>query len=403
VSDKKIAWVGFTANGYIINEYNARSLEWLEIKESTTPGSMPDYGIAVLKKDSAANLLSGIKNEPLEVTKYPKASHLFNFHSIIPNIDGPNYSIALVGENVLNTFQSELLFKYNRNEGYKQFGFGAIYGALFPYFSAGADYTVDRRGFYKGNTVYWNETDLHGGIQVPLNFTQGGNITGLTFGSDLYYNQTSFQSPYNALFRDRHYTYLNNYISFANHIQQAKQNIYPRFGQNLSLNYKSAIGGLNANQFLATSTLFFPGLLVNHNLLINLAHQQKGENSGIDFSNDFPFSRGYVAYNLHDMNKVGANYHFPIAYPDAGVANTIYLLRLRGNVFYDYTRTKDNFTDGSPYKNFRSTGGELFFDTQWFNQVSISFGLRYSYLVDNDLFGGNGHNRFEIILPVTFF
>ncbi|MDB5145587.1 MAG: hypothetical protein JWQ66_4300, partial [Mucilaginibacter sp.] len=100
---------------------------------------------------------------------------------------------------------------------------------------------------------------------------------------------------------------------------------------------------------------------------------------------------------------LGADYHFPIAYPDGGVVNTIYLLRLRGDLFYDYTRVSDNFIDGSRFKDFRSTGAAIFFDTQWFNQVPISFGFRYSRLLDPDIFGYTGRNRFEIILPVTFF
>jgi hypothetical protein len=45
----------------------------------------------------------------------------------------------------------------------------------------------------------------------------------------------------------------------------------------------------------------------------------------------------------------------------------------------------------------------LFFDTKWFNQASISFGVRYSRLLDRDLFGGNGRNRFELVLPVAIF
>jgi hypothetical protein len=138
--------------------------------------------------------------------------------------------------------------------------------------------------------------------------------------------------------------------------------------------------------------------------VINLAYQQKNKNNVINFSNDFPFSRGYIAENLDKMNKVGINYHFPIGYPDAGVANTLYLLRLRANVFYDYTYATDYYSNGSPFKGaFRSTGAELYFDTKLFNQGSVSFGFRYSYLIDRDIFGGNGRNRFEIIVPVTVF
>jgi hypothetical protein len=103
------------------------------------------------------------------------------------------------------------------------------------------------------------------------------------------------------------------------------------------------------------------------------------------------------------MNKVGADYHFPLMYPDAGVANTLYFLRLRADVFYDYTRASDNFFTGSGYRNFRSTGVAVFFDTQWFNQLPISFGIRYDYLLDSDIFGGTGRSRIELVLPIAVF
>ena len=144
--------------------------------------------------------------------------------------------------------------------------------------------------------------------------------------------------------------------------------------------------------------------MVNHNLVINLAHQQKNKTNVIDFSNDFPFARGYQAENLDNMNKAGVNYHFPIAYPDAGIANTLYFLRIRGNLFYDYTHVSDFYSSGRPFREtFRSTGAEVYFDTKLFNQGAVSFGFRYSYLIDPDIFGGSGRNRFEIIVPVTVF
>jgi hypothetical protein len=402
ISDDKFAWVGFTAVGYQIVERQKKDMQWAEIPASI-PGGLSDMNISALSKNPAADLLESVKTASLTKTKYPKGYHLFNFHSIIPYISDPNYQIAVSGENVLNTFQSQLAFTYNRDEQYKQFGFDAVYGALFPFFKAGADYTIDRRGLYKGSTVYWNETDLYGGLEVPLNFTRGKNIRGVDAGSSLYFSQNNFQSPYNTFLPSRSYTYLSNYIYVYNHIQQAKQNIYPRFGQNLTISFKSAIGNFTNDQFLISGNVFLPGLQINHNLVISAAHQQKDGNNGISFSNNFAFSRGYFAENLRSMNKVGADYHFPFAYPDAGLANTVYFLRLRGDVFYDYTRASDSYTDGSRYKDFRSTGAAIFFDTKWFNQVPISFGFRYSYLLDPDIFGYTGHNRFELILPVTFF
>jgi hypothetical protein len=404
VSNDKFAWVGFTAFGYQINEADKKGLFWSEVDNDKSLHGLPDFGISALKRDSSTDLLAKVKTDSLPITKYLKSHHLFNFHSLIPNFNDPNYTLSIEGENVLNTLQTQLSFNYNRDEGYKEFGFDAVYGALFPFISAGANYTVDRRGYNKGSNIYWNETNLHGGLELPLNFSSGKNITILQAGSDLYYSQVNFQQAYRSQFADRSYTYSNNYINFVNNIQQAKQNIYPRFGQSIMLNYKSAISGLSADQFLANGSFYFPGFMINHNLVINLAHQQKNKNNVIDFSNDFPFSRGYTAENLYDMSKAGVNYHFPIAYPDAGVANTFYLLRIRGNAFYDYTNATDFYTDGKQFKGtFRSTGAEVYFDSQLFNQGAISFGFRYSYLINRDVFGGGGHNRFEIIVPVTIF
>lgn len=405
VSDNKLAWVGFTAFGWKTYTGDKKSVQWKELSENRLPGDLPDFGISALRRDSSTDLLATVVDSSLKVSKYHKSYHLFNFHSLIPDFNDPNYTFSLAGENVLNTFQSNLSFTYNRDEGYKELGYDAIYGALFPYFSGGADYVFDRRSYYRGQNIYWNETNVHGGFELPFNLSNGKSFTYLNIGSDLYYSSTAFQQNPEYRFNNYSYTYLNNYINFSNSIQQPKQNIYPHLAQSISLNYKNAISGITATQFLADGYFYFPGILPNHSLYFNLAHQQKGNsNSVIDFSNDFPFSRGYTAENLYDMNLAGVNYSFPIVYPDGGFANFLYFQRIRGNAFYDYTHVKDFYSNGAPFRaDFRSTGLEVFFDTQWFNQESISFGIRYSRLLDPDIFGGTGRNRIELVLPVSIF
>ncbi|WP_342645196.1 hypothetical protein [Mucilaginibacter sp. CSA2-8R] len=402
VGSNKISWVSFSAFGYRMHEADKSTLNYQPV---SAPQSLSDFKIQSLRQDSAANVLAGIQPLNQPARKYPKLTRPFNFHSLIPNIDDPEYSFSLLGQNILNTVESELSFTYNRNEGYKQFGFTTTYGALFPYLFTNVNYTLDRRdyGFDQNRNpveVNWNETRLQAGLKVPLLFAGGRNYTRFNFTSSVNYsiNDVKQEAFKNSLPNN---TYLNNSVTFTNQIAKPYQLIYPQLAQNITLTYRNTINSLNAHQLLASGTFYFPGLVGTHSLVINVAHQRRDRNYTI-FSNQLSFSRGYTSDNLYRTYKVGANYHFPIAYPDAGFGNLVYLLRLRGNLFYDYTRGNDFYRNGTTFKaDFRSAGAELYFDTQWFNQSAITFGLRYTRLLDQDVFGGNGRNRFTLILPLS--
>jgi hypothetical protein len=101
------------------------------------------------------------------------------------------------------------------------------------------------------------------------------------------------------------------------------------------------------------------------------------------------------------MLRFGSNYHFPLFYPDWGVGNIVYFKRLRANAFYDYTRVKSLRSQNT--FGFNTVGGELFFDTKWWNQQDVSFGIRYSRLLDYKTYGIRQPNQWEIILPVGLF
>jgi hypothetical protein len=101
------------------------------------------------------------------------------------------------------------------------------------------------------------------------------------------------------------------------------------------------------------------------------------------------------------MWKTGVNYHFPLWLPDIGVASIVYVNRIRANLFYDYTLVYSrNKKQTAPQ---RSAGGELFFDTKWWNQHPVSVGCRLSYLLDRDQFDGYRGWFAELILPVSLF
>ncbi len=330
---------------------------------------------------------------------YPKNKGLVNFHSIRPYISDPDFSLSIISENILNTLAGDITLSYNRNEGYKRIGFNGTYAALFPWIRAGMNLTTGRTALLNGNRFRWTEGEGFIGYTIPLNLTGGKQYRSLRFDHDLSYLKRQFPEMVRDSFpwKDLLYTGLN--LRFSSQVQQARQHIFPRFAQSLLISYRHALSSVDQQQFLASGSLYFPGIAVNHSIVFHGAYQTR--NSGIAvFTNSFPFSRGYAAPNFKSMYRIGGTYHFPLWYPDLGFGNILYIYRLRTGVFYDHTITRNEALQQQ--FRFRSTGAELYFDTRWWNQQNIQFGIRYSRLMDTDVFGRYPH-QLEFILPVNLF
>jgi hypothetical protein len=388
----KFAWSMFTSVGYQLVQGNGKFIDYTDSLKAATS----IYKLNLLNK--GFNMVTAQYPVKGEIEKYSSNFRLINFHSWRPYINDPEYSYSLISENVLNTLQSELYFTYNRNEKFKETGASISYGALFPVISAGASYTFDRSFADSARRITWNEFKGRVGVSVPLNFTKGAysqslNISGSFNTSQVYYTGIS-----KAQFADKRFNYGDFYISASNQQAKAKQNIYPRFAQVILARYRSIISKYSANQLFLNGSLYLPGFSRNHSIVFQAAYQGRDTLQQYNFSNGFPFSRGYPNIDYPRMWKVGGNYHFPIAYPDWGFGNIVYFLRLRGNVFYDYSKIKS--LKNSRQFDFKTAGTELYFDTKWWNQLPLSFGIRYSRLLDADLLGISA-NQWELVLPVN--
>ena len=391
----------FTAVGYRVDTASGPQLDLEPLTIDGWELPLADQGMDSLEK-GPSRLLDRIGTGNYSVKQYPSSFRIFNFHSWRPYISDPDYTFSLVSENILNTLQSEVFFDYNRNEKYKQVGVDATYGALFPWLDIGLNYVFDRNRLTNTGKAYFNEVNAYGGYSIPLSWSHGRSLTNLQFGTDLVYTRQYYQRLYKDSGLDRHFTYLRSYLSFTNQIQKATAQIYPRLAQTLYVLYDNSItGSLPAHQFLASGYLYLPGIDLTHSLQLGAAWQGRDRAGRGGFSDGFPWARGYAAYNLYQMYRLTANYHLPLLYPDAGFANMVYLLRVRANCFYDYMKGTFFRTDGSTVQiPFRSYGMEMFFDTKWWNQLPISFGIRYSRLVDQDI-DGRGPNQWELILPLN--
>lgn len=380
INNNNYAWMMFTAAGF-------HALTGKGSFEKVNTGE-EKYNAGLINTDSSN----------YSISKYKKSFKLFNFHSWRPYISDPEYSYSLIGENILNTFQSEIFFTYNRNERFKETGASFAYGGWFPIIRAGGSYTFDRSFVDSSRVVTWNELNARAGISIPLSYSHGTFLQNLNFSGALNRQQVYYTGAAKNLYENKNFNFADLSFSFVNQQIKALQNINPRFAQTFSVRHRFILSNYTAYQFLANGTLYFPGLFTNHSVVLQGSYQFRDTLREYNFSNTFSLARGYNDLNFPRMWRMGINYHFPIVYPDAGFGNIVYLLRVRGNAFYDYSRVKSIRT-GQRF-SFRSTGLEIYFDSKWWNQLPISFGIRYSRLLDEELVGLNA-NQWEFVLPLT--
>jgi hypothetical protein len=158
--------------------------------------------------------------------------------------------------------------------------------------------------------------------------------------------------------------------------------------------YNRAITQISGNQFLASGNFYFPGLVSTHSLVIKAAFQQRDSLDQIRFSNSFPFSRGYSGENFYQMAGFGINYNFPLVYPDWGFAELIYFLRIRANVFYDYTGVPYYATNGPGVQSQIPPAGLEVYLTQNGGTNCPEFWHPLQPVVDPD-YGGRGPNQWK--------
>jgi len=107
------------------------------------------------------------------------------------------------------------------------------------------------------------------------------------------------------------------------------------------------------------------------------------------YYNSLAFPRGYNSSLVFPMaeklQSFSGEYFLPLWYPDINISSIVYFKRLRGSIFYDYSRGM-MFNPSSPpfnekYDSFASTGGSLVVDFHFLRiRFPITVGVEYSYL-----------------------
>lgn len=395
-----LIWTTFSTDGRMIVK---KSINELQLQKAEKPDALPDFYLSPATFSSYPDLLNKVKQQAGTISSYKPAFKLLNIHSWRPTLAEPDYGITLFSENILNTFTGEYSYYYNRNEGYHQLAANMIYGGLFPFLSVGGSQTWNRREQLNQDTALtWNQLNANAGFSIPLNLTNGRMYKNLTIASSLNTEQFHYTGFAKTFINDERFNYISSSVRWLSQSQRAQQQIYPSWAQSFSLQYKRTVSGNFGNQFLANASFYFPGIAKNHHLVLSGSWFARDTIRGSKFSNSFPFARGYNAVNFPRMWRLSANYHFPICYPEFGIANLVYFLRIRANAFYDYTKGRSLRTGREFPLN--TAGAEIYADTRIWNTFFASFGIRYSRLLDKDLLEpGRNPNQFEIILPLNLY
>lgn len=394
----KLTWSAFTAEGYQLKQIDAKEESWTEIALAST--EILNQKISVNDAAGVGDiLLNKVQQRNFTARQYKKGTRLLNFHSWRPYYSDPIFAYSIYSQNVLNTLETELYYQYNQNDKTSAVGLNAVYGAWFPYLNLGTEYTFSRETPVGNRLRVWDQLDSRIGLSIPLNYTSGQTYKNFNLASYYVLRNEFNKGFYKDSLGNTSFGYLLHSFSWTQQVQRAVQHIYPRFAYSLSASHRHVIDKYEGYQFIGNGSLYIPGILSTHNLVLTGSIQQRDTLAQVVFSNRFGYSRGYEGRYFSRMWRLSSNYHLPLLYPDWGIGNILYLQRIRANAFFDFTKVYSR--DKSITRDQRSIGGEIFVDTKWWNQYQLTFGFRVSRLLDQDQFNGFKGTVFEFVLPVS--
>lgn len=327
------------------------------------------------------SILPNVPSNNYSPKRYNQFANLINFHSWQPYFLRPLYGAMLYSDNVLANFSSQLLGYYNVNEKNVTGDVTFKYGGLTPVFDMGFRGSTP---FVIDNQTGTTQSEVSGlaGATLPLNFLNGAYFRGLTLGAQ--YRAAYVTNRFTSGETQNYYNHFaTGRIAFINAKRKALQHLYSHRGAYLALQHSHSLYQTQVYQTQLDYEFPIRGIGVNHNFIAEGGLFINRYNSQYRFANAFFMPKGIMfaspdLYNTNLLYRLGLNYHFPIAYPDFGIAGIVYFLRFRANIFTDILY--DRYFGNTERLGVFSYGLEWFFDTRVLNLYSISFGVRTGML-----------------------
>ena len=379
VSDGELLISDYSSRGFNISAVSTG------ISFTTNEPLFPEV-IPVVKDSSAPN-----SQEPddqlLSAPKpYSKFLHLFNFHSWFPfyadvqKLQTDPMQIrpgfTLMSQNHLSTLITTLGYEYSQGNHYlhSQIEWRGWYPVVEAGVTYGGDQLVSKpSGITTQPSDISVDMNLNITTYLPLYFSYGKFRQ--LFMPAIYMNYRnrltyiSDNVPY-----DKGVVRFTGRLYFSNTFRTSYRDIYPRWGQVIDMRLVSTPWdkGFYGNVKYIRGTVFFPGFIHNHSLVVRAGYEDQTPTQKYLYQNINPFPRGYTLQVIGEkLLSLSVDYTMPLFYPDFNAGSIFYLKRIRSSLFLDGatgTNTRDYTADAlhplfkAGTTDFGSFGGELLAD-----------------------------------------
>ncbi len=406
VSGSELLFSDYTPDGYIIAATGTSATAGSSGpgRHEIYPPTAPMPVSQSVKRDESQEVAEAGTGS-LTPRPYPKMGHLFNLHSWFPfyadiselrtNPTAVTPGVTLMSQNHLSTLIGTAGYQYNYGDHYVRSGIS--WRGWHPVIDLQAAYGGEQQVVTENNAI--DELPDRGG-DLMLN---------LSIYDRLWFARGRFRQmvmPALYLSYRNRLTWLRDENRFANNIihltgrlylsntyRMAYRDINPRWGQVIDLRLTAAPWAttLYNRHSYARAILFFPGVLPNHSLTVRAGGENQAPGRIMLYGNSLPLPRGYKKeMTAERLFSASADYTLPLLYPDLAAGSLLYIKRIRGTLFYDYSvgkgilnRETRLFFPGS--EEYSSAGGELLADLYLLRiPFEISAGVRFGYVTASE-------------------
>ncbi len=357
-SATRLAFDEFGATGYRIADMPLTPADWKPVVSALEANATPPVGYfgRLPQLEPGANLGRQILKDSVPATaayvptRFRRLANAINVYSWGPTVSSTSQAlnVGLSSQDLLSTTQIGVGYTYNQAErvgnAYATLSYQGLYPILDLSFQRGSRNTalyLDRANPLDSlRADRWQYNQLTAGFRLPLRLTQSKYAQNLNISA--YYNYlavTGYDLP------GRYVTEVGSAgslqaltygFSYSRLLVQSKRDLAPRWGQTLSVAYRTTpFGGrLDGEQWGVQANVYVPGLAKHHSLRLRGGYQQQARStyrfSPIVF---YPRGQGYVSDDRILVSN--AEYRLPVADVHWSLGRWLYIQRIKATGFYD--------------------------------------------------------------------